>query len=254
MMKKNICIFVLSILFILAGCGSKQQGDENSGDQTPQPLNVVIETNPETIEPNQTVEIRAIVTQGNEKVEDANEVKFELWKDGQEEHEMLTGVHQGEGIYSIEKSFTDNGIYYVIAHVTARDLHNMPKKELIVGKPTEPSGGHHDNKSDGHHDEHHAHHDITFEMKMDQRIRVNQDTSLLVKILKGTEPLSEAEVQFEIWRDDEEQHLYVIAKEVNPGEYHGKTSFSKEGTHHIKVHLLKDTIHDHKEYTIEVEK
>lgn len=45
---------------------------------------------------------------------------------------MEFGKHQGEGVFSITKTFQEVGDYTVIAHVTARDMHNMPKKEFIV--------------------------------------------------------------------------------------------------------------------------
>ncbi len=32
-----------------------------------------------------------------EKVTDADDVKFEIWKDGDEKHEMLNGKHKGKG-------------------------------------------------------------------------------------------------------------------------------------------------------------
>ena len=76
--------------------------------------------------------IEAVVTQGKENVEDANKVEFEIRKSGQETNEKIIGKHQGNGIYSINKTFQEAGDYSIIAHVTARDMHNMPKKEFTV--------------------------------------------------------------------------------------------------------------------------
>jgi predicted transcriptional regulator YdeE len=81
--------------------------------------------------------IEAHVTQGDEKVEDAKKVEFELWKSDQESHEKVLGKHQGNGFYSISQTFQEDGEYTVIAHVTARDMHNMPKKEFSVTKTAE---------------------------------------------------------------------------------------------------------------------
>ena len=33
------------------------------------------------------------------------------------------------------------GTYYIYAHVTAEKMHNMPKKEFVIGQPSEPEGG-----------------------------------------------------------------------------------------------------------------
>ncbi|WP_394237526.1 FixH family protein [Niallia oryzisoli] len=76
--------------------------------------------------------IEALVTQGDEKVEDAKKVEFEISKSGQENSEKIIGKHQGNGIYSITESFQEAGDYSVIAHVTSRDMHTMPKKEFTV--------------------------------------------------------------------------------------------------------------------------
>lgn len=94
-------------------------------------VEVVIET-PETIKVNEEVVIKVLVTQGDEKVEDADKVEFEINKSGEETSEKIIGRHKGDGIYFITKTFQDVGEYSVIAHVTARDMYNMPKKEFTV--------------------------------------------------------------------------------------------------------------------------
>ncbi|WP_232292541.1 MULTISPECIES: FixH family protein [Cytobacillus] len=53
----------------------------------------------------QEVVIEAAVTQGQEKVEGANEVKFEVKKAGQDTSEEMIGEHQGKGVYSITTTF-----------------------------------------------------------------------------------------------------------------------------------------------------
>ena len=51
-----------------------------------------------------------------EKVTDADDVKFEIWKDGDEKHEMLDGKHKGKGVYAVEKTFETDGVYHIISH------------------------------------------------------------------------------------------------------------------------------------------
>ena len=43
-------------------------------------------------------------------------------------------------MYALEKSFSIEGTYYIYAHVTAENMHNMPKKEFVIGQPSEPEG------------------------------------------------------------------------------------------------------------------
>ncbi|USK41580.1 FixH family protein (plasmid) [Cytobacillus firmus] len=87
---------------------------------------------PEVIQANQEVVIEAAVTQGQEKVEDANEVKFEVKKAGQVTSEEMIAEHQGKGVYSITTTFQEAGTYSVTAHVSTRGMHNMLTKEIKV--------------------------------------------------------------------------------------------------------------------------
>ncbi|MRG85847.1 FixH family protein [Salinibacillus xinjiangensis] len=128
------------VVLFLAACGSQQETNKRLQVQTdmPEMIDVTIQL-PEDFQPNEKVTIEGKVTQGNELVNDANEVKFELWEagDAEEDHEMIMDEYQGDGIYSINKTFEKDGHYSVIAHVTARDMHNMPKQEFVVGDPGE---------------------------------------------------------------------------------------------------------------------
>ncbi|GMB08691.1 YtkA-like protein [Thermolongibacillus altinsuensis] len=124
-MKKWLFLFGLLIVF-LAGCASQNETEEELPF-----LDVKIVAD-EKVPLNKEVEIACLVTYGNEKVTDADEVKFEVWKNGTENHEMIEGKHAGGGKYVIRKTFTEAGTYSIVAHVTARSMHNMPKVEVTV--------------------------------------------------------------------------------------------------------------------------
>jgi hypothetical protein len=100
-------------------------------------VDVELTINPSTGEVNEPISFEAKVTQGNEKVNDA-EVIFEVWRAKDEKHEKVEINKVENGVYRLEKSFQQEGTYYIISHVTARDMHNMPKKEFIIGSPSEP--------------------------------------------------------------------------------------------------------------------
>ena len=87
---------------------------------------------------NEPIIFEAKITQGDENVEDADEVTFEIWRSKDEKHEKIDVKHAEDGIYRLEKTFEQEGTYYIISHVTARDMHNMPKKEFVVGNASEP--------------------------------------------------------------------------------------------------------------------
>ncbi|MFT9597547.1 FixH family protein [Mesobacillus sp.] len=125
-MKSFLVILFTSIIFILGGCAQ-----ESKEESLPEMVDVEIVI-PEVIKKGETVALKARITQGKEDVNDADSVQFEIWKEGQETHEKLDAKNTESGIYAIQKSFSEAGKYTIIAHVTARDMHNMPKMEFIV--------------------------------------------------------------------------------------------------------------------------
>ncbi|WP_413309416.1 FixH family protein [Bacillus sp. 1P10SD] len=134
-MKKLIFVFIsILILSLMASCSNQH---ENHPEQ-PQMLDVDLSVNPEKGEINEPITFNAKVTQGTEKVNDADEVIFEIWRSKDEKHEKVEIKNPKDGVYSLKKDFQQEGTYYIISHVTARDMHNMPKKEFIVGTPSEP--------------------------------------------------------------------------------------------------------------------
>jgi uncharacterized protein YcfL len=131
-MKKIVCLLLVT-LFILVGCSNEQDVRNDADNQ--ELIEVSVEINSPTIKTNEEVMIKAKVTQGKEVVKDANEVVFEIWRDGQteEEHEKVEGeIDQKKGVYFINKTFNEPGLYYIITHVTARNMHTMPKLEVEV--------------------------------------------------------------------------------------------------------------------------
>ncbi|MGJ7909544.1 FixH family protein [Neobacillus sp. LXY-1] len=137
-MVKKLIIGLISVLFIIsaAACGNTTK-KEDSG-KMPEMVEVHLSVNPDKAEPNQQVTFEAKVTQGSEAVTDADEVVFEIWRSKDENHEKIKVKHAENGIYRLEKSFTQEGTYYFVSHVTARNMHNMPKTEFTVGTPSEP--------------------------------------------------------------------------------------------------------------------
>jgi pullulanase/glycogen debranching enzyme len=128
-------LFIIPILFFvifIAACTQKDVEDE------PQFLDVQLSATPDKAAVNEEITFKAEISYGTEKVTDADEVKFEIWRSHSNEHEKIVVEHSADGVYKLKKSFSEEGTYYIISHVTARSMHNMPKVEFIVGKPSEP--------------------------------------------------------------------------------------------------------------------
>ncbi|MGD6781699.1 FixH family protein [Sutcliffiella horikoshii] len=158
---KKLLLVVVPFLLLLVGCTSASE------EKTSLEVVEVEITLPEQVEKEEEVVVKTLVTQGEEKVEDAKEVQIEIWnvEKGKENSELLDAEHVGDGIYEVKHSFGEKGVYRVQSHVTARDMHVMPTKQLVVGDMSqeeidaimenEAEEENHDSGDDGEHGSHH---------------------------------------------------------------------------------------------------
>lgn len=133
MKVKPLLIGGLIVLLVLSGC---MQGKQEEWS-VPDLVDVDIQVEEHIPADSKTV-LRAYVTQGEEDVNDAEEVVFEVWKDQERDAgELIEGTLDADGVYAIPYEFGEDGIYIVQTHVTARDLHVMPTQMIIVGDVSE---------------------------------------------------------------------------------------------------------------------
>lgn len=122
-------LFVVALLIAATGCTTSAKPPQELPDLIQVQMNM-----PETFAALEAYELQVQVSQGQTPVEDADEVMFEIWLEGsKEESEMIAAAHQGKGIYSVMKTFPEDGLYYIQSHVTARSMHAMPKQSVLVG-------------------------------------------------------------------------------------------------------------------------
>ena len=126
---------LVAVPFLLVGCGDDPEVETLDTAEVPAIVDVHIQT-AEQLNAGETIQLAARVTQDEEAVNDAKEVKFEVWESGlRDKGEMLDGELTEDGIYVADYTFDHDGVYYMFAHTTARGMHVMPKQELIVGNP-----------------------------------------------------------------------------------------------------------------------
>lgn len=145
-MKKLIGLAML--LLLLAACGSEEADSAGTGNSLEE---IVVDINtPQTAEVAEEVVLSVTVTQGDEAVEDADEVVYEIWESGHRDSgEMIEAEHTEAGVYEAETVFEEEGLYYMQAHTSARRLHVMPKQEITVGNP-DPASIVPDDSDDSH--------------------------------------------------------------------------------------------------------
>ena len=136
-MKKmliSLAVIIGYLQVVIIQIQSKTTSTSNTEGSTVE-VKVDIQT-PEKVEVGKDVDLIAHVTQGGKDVNDADEVKFEVWQSGyREEGNIMEGKLDKDGIYKATTKFDQDGVYYMYAHTTARGLHTMPKQKIIVGNP-----------------------------------------------------------------------------------------------------------------------
>jgi len=249
MIKRYFFYFAFIITLVACGNNGSSQLDAANGEQDEdalQPLEVAILTEEDAFEPGKEGKIEIKVTKGDENVTDADDVQFEIWKQGHEDQsEKFEGKNEGGGIYSHTHTFDEEGVYYVIAHVTARGSHTMPQKEFKVGE-AETLNHQEESHSDGHEQE------LSIHIEKPDAIKVNEPAVLTVHLQEDGKPFTEANVTFEYWQAGQDNHEFVDTSENKQGQYTRELLFNESGEYQLNVHVKKGEIHSHKEITFQV--
>lgn len=246
-MKKFVGLSLfLCTLIILTAC-NKDEVIEDTG--APVPIAVDLSVT-EKVAVNETVIMEAIVTQGDEKVEDAYEVTYEVWEEGKKsESEMIESTNEKNGLYSAETSFDHDGVFNVQVHVTARDMHMMPKAVVTVGE-----GAVENAEADEEETDHGTTDGFSMHFMQPENTKLNDEIELMVHLQMDGHPFENARVRYEIWTDNTpDNHIWIDTEELVPGEYTAKYSFKTAESFHVQIHVEdKEGLHEHEEYEIVV--
>lgn len=259
--------YFLSLLCLLAliaaACGRDNQ-EVTLPSSTP--VEAAFTISPQNPEPGAAITFSVKVTQNGTPVDDAKEVKFEWWKDGQEQHVTIPAALQADGVYTAQQTIDEPGSYFVYYHVTARDFHNMQKVAFTVGdagQANRTESGHTGHSQPADAPASHQHGEggdpsghqasgIDFHFMPPETIQPAQPAALTVHLMKENQILGGATVRFEYWQGDEEKHAFLDAKETQPGQYSTLAEFPSSGSYTVNVHVEKGDIHDHKSFPLTV--
>lgn len=247
MQKKYWLGMLVLVMAVLAACGEGEKENVQESE-VPQALEVQLDV-PEAVDVNGKVAMKAIVTQGSEKVADADEVEFEVWEDGvREKSRMIKAENKNDGTYEAETAFDHDGVFTVQVHVTARGLHTMPKTSVTVGT------GAVQEEAANEHIQGESENGFSMHFMRPDNVGTEKETSLTVHLQNGEAPLEKAQVRYEIWNESHaEKHEWADAKETSPGEYTAGYTFTEAGAFTVKVHVENDEgLHEHEEHHVEV--
>ncbi|WP_175988263.1 FixH family protein [Bacillus sp. Marseille-Q1617] len=249
MMKKLLLFLLMSVLALLvSACGNSNAGDSSEEGNKMEPIAAELEV-PEKGEKGKALSLSTKVTQGAESVEDADEVKYEIWKNGQkEESEMIEAKHDKDGVYKAEKTLDEDGMYTVQVHVTAREMHTMPKTEITIGEGHEEGHGDEGGDDHGHHDS-----TVSIDLIKPDSIKAGEESEWKVHVENEGKALEGAEVRLEIFKEGQEKHEWVDLAAGEDGEYNVSYAFPEKGKYTVEVHVTKGKeIHEHTMQTVEV--
>lgn len=245
MIKRFGVTFGLVGLFVLGACGTDEA--TKSAETAPSMEPVEAELNvPATADKDEAVTLAVRVTQDGKAVDDADEIKFEVWKNGAKEASETTEAALTEdGVYEAETTFSDEAVYTVQVHVTARSMHTMPTTNVTVGHPETAAEA---EAEEDHHN--HAGADIILDPTQAVAKEVQPFT---VNVEIEHEALTGADVQLEVFKDGADKHDWVKLDETEGGSYAGEHTFPEAGTYNVQVHVTKGhDIHEHIMETVEV--
>lgn len=248
MIKKLSILSSILMVLIISACGGNEEKKSTSTSEVPEILEVDL-TVPDAAEVGEEVIFTTIVSQGEDLVEDANEVMFEVMNITSGTKEMIEATLNEDKHYSIPYTFETNGTYDITSHVTARDMHTMPTKQITV------TGGEENTGETGDHaqTENHYHAKRATIEFLEDTTTVGEAILLEANVSLDGEPLEDARVQYDISRSDVAHHTWLEAPEVEAGVYQVEYTFTESGVYEVEVHVTKgDEIHDHikKTYTV----
>lgn len=131
--KKHIYILLLSIFSLsLSACSLEENVENLYRKEKPLEAEIVI---PDSFSENKQETIEVILTQDGSKVEGADFVHFEIWKqDGSLHYSMEEALEIGKGMYLLSKDFESQGLYFIKIHAGNNGSTIMPTKQFIVGE------------------------------------------------------------------------------------------------------------------------
>ncbi|QKS69945.1 FixH family protein [Paenalkalicoccus suaedae] len=274
---------LLATSALVVACGTNEENANNntSGnmvsieDVNLDPVDVEVMA-PDTADVAEEVELSALVTQGDELVDDADEVTFEIWMEGaKSDSEMIDAELPGEeGVYAILHTFDEDGLYHVQPHTTARGMHVMPVHSIEVGDVEVASneaenhdhnheGEHnHDHEGEGNEDHDHAgehshdhgplHESLALDWRVEETATSSTPVTLSIAVDWEDAAWENGRVRYEVWRNGDDMRQWLDVEEVEAGVYEVDHEFEEAGTYTVMVHLEDEEIHEHVAYEVGV--
>ncbi|TCS94243.1 FixH family protein [Hazenella coriacea] len=230
----------LFTLIFMTACnqGNTDHDHHQNTPQIPgsQNLTLGFQTVPAQPMPGQPIELQATVKEDNKPFTSAR-VELEVWKKGNKKHDMLPAKHSEQGIYKATTTYQEEGEYLVIVHVTTPMVHQMIDSKFQVGQgqasqATPDTGG------------------LQMNLMLPNETTKGQTTKITAHVKNDGNPLSQAEVQIEYWKEGSQTKEASDTAEISSGDYSTSIRFPEAGTYHLVLHVEKGILKGKEEKTL----
>lgn len=128
--RRTALVFLLTVL-LLSACTANTDSTDERGLRPHLSVDLWL---PQQLSPGSAGQFRIAIQQGESPVR-ADSVIFEFWpEDRPDQIVSVTGISEGEGLYSAEHRLNREGLYVVRCLVAAGSLEAMPAKRLAIGE------------------------------------------------------------------------------------------------------------------------
>ncbi|MFC7686076.1 FixH family protein [Ureibacillus sp. GCM10028918] len=132
MEKMKLLLFVLMSCILLSACSLKEDVADLYKKESPLEAEVIL---PDSFFDDRQETIEVVLTQDGKKVNGADYVHFEIWKqDGTLHYNMEPAKEMGNGIYAISKEFNSDGLYFLKVHASKNGSIISPQMQFVVGE------------------------------------------------------------------------------------------------------------------------
>ena len=135
-MKNNLFVLLICLTgLLLSACSLKEDAAKLYKKETPLEADMEISS---PLKADETAIIKVTLTQNGEKVENADYVHFDIWKqDSSIKISMEEAKNEGNGIYSVSQKIDSEGLYFVKLHASNNNSIIMPQQQFVVGELSE---------------------------------------------------------------------------------------------------------------------
>ncbi|MEK5495759.1 FixH family protein [Bacillus sp. FSL M8-0077] len=131
-MKKSWILGFL--LMFLTAC----QLNPNTEELYEKPSVIHVNTNiPSHISSPKEQAFRFVIKENSQPIRASSDIKISVWKYGDDRQTPVKAKWEGEGVYTANYMFPEDGLYDIRLDVTVADQHIMPIKRITVGQLTE---------------------------------------------------------------------------------------------------------------------